>query len=31
MNIDEDSLAALAGMLILFIIGYAIFKGAGWA
>ena len=31
MSFDEDNLAALAGLLILFIIGYAILKGAGWA
>lgn len=31
MNIDEENMAALAGMLILFILGYAFFKGMGWA
>lgn len=28
--LDEDSLAALAGMLLLFIIGTAFLKGLGW-
>lgn len=27
---DEDSLAALAGMLLLFILGLAFLKGLGW-
>lgn len=31
MRLDEDNLAALAGFLIIFIIGYAFFKGMGWA
>lgn len=31
MQFDEDSAAALAGMLVLFILGYAFLKGMGWA
>lgn len=31
MKLDEDNAAALAGMLMLFILGYAFLKGMGWA
>jgi hypothetical protein len=30
MQIDEDNMAALAGLLILFIVGSAFCKGMGW-